>query len=260
MTTTAAEIREALCHHWPADQYLTVEEAPEDAARMGRKIDLLVVSYWASRGHSIDAVEIKVSMTDWKRELTNAAKADFWWQHSDRFWVAVPREMASKVHDQLPESWGLLSVDDKVKVHVQAPKHDRQPLPWKTTIGVIRASAKAGLNVLARAEAKGEKAGYERAHRELERASGHEALEQLREQVRAAEEATGIPIARWSAADREAFGWISRDEVHAALSELLRDRQAAAQARSELQRVEERLFVAHDRVAKVIAGDWGAIP
>lgn len=51
----AAEVRDALFSRWPATQYVVVEEAPEDPMRAGRKIDLLVISCWKSRGYEVEA-------------------------------------------------------------------------------------------------------------------------------------------------------------------------------------------------------------
>lgn len=47
--TSSTEMREALASRWPDSEYLVIPEAPEDAARQGRKIDLLVISLWGSR-------------------------------------------------------------------------------------------------------------------------------------------------------------------------------------------------------------------
>ena len=58
---TAANVREALLRRWPDEQYLNIAEAPNDPRRQGRKLDVLVVTLWASRGHELDGVEIKIS-------------------------------------------------------------------------------------------------------------------------------------------------------------------------------------------------------
>lgn len=67
-TMTADEVRERLVARWPDDRYLHVYEAPTDSARQGSKIDVLVLSLWNSDKHEIDAVEVKVSYSDWCKE------------------------------------------------------------------------------------------------------------------------------------------------------------------------------------------------
>lgn len=66
---TAADVRAALAKRWPDDKYLHIEEAPLDSSRQGTKIDVLVIGLWRSLGHSLDAVEVKVSYQDWKNEI-----------------------------------------------------------------------------------------------------------------------------------------------------------------------------------------------
>jgi hypothetical protein len=192
----AQMVKDCLARKWPDGDYLLIEEAPEDSRRGGRKIDLLVLSLWPSRGLTLDAVEIKVSMSDWKRELGNGHKADFWWEHCNRFWLAVPEHMADKVKPDLPDTWGLLScpLEGPPKVIVKAPHHDAAPLSWQTTVGVMRAAANCSLSALTRAKNEGREIGRNTALHEIERAGPDGALKRLREQVEKFEEASGLKI------------------------------------------------------------------
>ena len=72
-----------------------------------RRIDVLAVSLWASRGYGIDAVEIKVDRRDYVNEIANPGKADPWWRNSNRFWIAAPTTLIADPN-VLPEGWGLL--------------------------------------------------------------------------------------------------------------------------------------------------------
>lgn len=65
----AQTIRDALTRRWPDSEYLHIYEAPLDAWRQGTKIDVLVVALWQSRGYELDAVEVKVSYSDWRNEV-----------------------------------------------------------------------------------------------------------------------------------------------------------------------------------------------
>lgn len=170
---TAGDVVDALYRRWPSDQFLTLVEAPDGPERMGRKLDLLAISLWKSRGYQLDGVEVKVSVADWRRELKKGEKAEWWWSHVHRFWLAVPAAISSKVAEDLPESWGLISVrsDGTSHVTVKAARHDAVPFTWPQTIGLLRASANAGLNALQRARAEGERDGLQRARYEFERRS-----------------------------------------------------------------------------------------
>jgi hypothetical protein len=207
MTMTAAEVREALTLRWPEREYVHVAEAPQSADRQGRKIDVLVMSMWRSRGHELDAVEVKVSASDWKRELDNAGKADWWWSHVHRFWIAVPDtpKLVERVRSELPSGWGLLAcAADGTRVIVKAERHTPKPMPWEATIGLIRAAADAGPNALARAEQRGRTEGYKSGEAAAKRRDPDEMLriqlEELRAVVSEFETASGISITeRWGA-------------------------------------------------------------
>jgi hypothetical protein len=73
-----------------------------------RTIDAIAVSLWPSRGLVIDAFEVKVSRSDWLRELADPRKAEDTCRIVDRFWIVAP---AGVVRDaELPPTWGLIEV------------------------------------------------------------------------------------------------------------------------------------------------------
>lgn len=196
----AAEIRDALEQHWKPAEYLVLHECPQDAMRMGRKIDTLVVSLWKSRGYELDAIEIKVSVSDWMREVNEPAKADWWWEHSHRFSVAVPVTIADRVRETLPTGWGLLAVNDgKVATVVKPVKHAAEPLPWQAIVGIMRGASGAGANALMREFEKGREHGVKEVRARVAAnpdnvVNAHNYDELLRK-VRAFKEETGIDIA-----------------------------------------------------------------
>lgn len=194
----SAGVREALYKRWPATQYVVVEEAPEDPMRAGRKIDMLVISCWKSRGYEVEAVEIKVSVSDWKRELDNPSKADFWYRHAHRFWLACPAEIASKVRETLPVGWGLLSVGEKVVAVANPQRNAAEPLSWPTVIGVLRANQGVGLAALQRMHRAGYDEGRAAGRSEAERERGEsflqDQLRSLQERVKAFHEVTGVDL------------------------------------------------------------------
>lgn len=64
----AEEVKARLVGRWPDDRYLHVYEAPTRHDRQGGAIDVLVLGLWPSLGLELDAVEVKVSYSDWKKE------------------------------------------------------------------------------------------------------------------------------------------------------------------------------------------------
>lgn len=204
----ADDVRDCLALKWPDDQYLSVPEAPEDPARQGRKIDVLVVSLWRSRGLERDAVEIKVDASDWAREKDRAEKADVWWRHSHRFWVAVPERLVERVQPELPTTWGLLSCTpgEKPKVVVRPESREAEPLPWPTVVGVLRASADAGLGALRRARDDGFEDGRKLGQQEMKRRTGEahmqRRVQELEQKIADFREASGIDLDREYDAER----------------------------------------------------------
>lgn len=195
----AQDVRDSLTLRWPDSEYLSIDEAPEDSTRQGRRIDRLVLALWKSRGLQLDAIEIKVTMADYRREMAEAQKADFWWTHTNRFWIAAPADLAKKIKDELPSTWGLLSCvpGKKARTIVKAPQHKAEPLDWGTMIGLIRAAADAGANALYRAEQRGRAEGRALAEQpgmdgDLGRLTRE--FDALTTQVDAFEKASGIRI------------------------------------------------------------------
>jgi hypothetical protein len=201
----AQDVVAALYRRWSPEEYVHIHEAPDSADRGGRKLDAVVLSCWASRGFEIDGVEVKVSLSDLKRELAQAAKADWWWAHVHRFWVAAPAPLAEKVTLGLvdwPTGWGLLAcTPDAAPVVARKPeKHNAVPLPWGAVVGMMRAATCCGRNTLYGAEQRGYQRGVEAGRARAERSQGETflrtQLEALSDKVKAFEKASGLQVTR----------------------------------------------------------------
>lgn len=257
----ATDVLASLRLRWPDSEYLSIEEAPQDSSRQGRKLDLLVLAYWQSRGLSLDGVEVKVSASDWLRELKNPAKAEFWWKHVNRFWLAVPPSLVERARSDLPTTWGLLCcpLGEKPTIVVKAPHHEALPMKWPTLVGLLRAASDAGANALSRAEARGREEGrqhgLEEAKKRTAEGRAERELESLRQRVREFEEAAGIDISRrWGGMEslgaavrllegerHRGPGWIARSLGHqadaavAAAERLLRSARESAELAERVQ-------------------------
>jgi hypothetical protein len=85
---------------------VTLEEvANGTGARCGSWVDMAVFELWPSRGLIRRAIEIKVSRSDFLRELANKDKNHWARQAFHEFWFAAPSDVVKET--ELPEGVGL---------------------------------------------------------------------------------------------------------------------------------------------------------
>ena len=183
---------------------------------VGRWADAVAINLWPSRGLEIEGFELKVSRSDWQRELANPAKAEAVCKYCDR-WTVVVGE-ASIVRDgELPPTWGLMVASDKgLRVVVKPPKL----APCALSRSFVAAIARRAVEQ--RAEAEELKAEFERG-KEAGRNEGsyeREQLQETAERVKAFTERTGIDL---SADYTSRFHWQDPAKIGAAVLQVLKE-------------------------------------
>lgn len=139
-----------------------------------RSADALVVSCWPSRGIWIAGIEVKVSRSDWQRELMEPAKAAEIMQWCNRWYIAAPPDVIRA--GELPETWGLFEVAAKKASLVrEAPQLTPVPMTASFIASVLRNAAEAQ-NA---ARAQGRQEGAEEAESRL----GADAITALRAEL-----------------------------------------------------------------------------
>lgn len=145
--TTAQDIVDGLMAYYnkpsqgrEGEKYVCLVEARSGAGFDGNNgsCDFLAINTWRGRGLEILGHEIKVSMSDWKRELDNEVKAERFSRFCHRWWIVVPSELAAKIEHEVPTAWGLMALNDggKVRVVGKAPlTRDPEPVPVWWWIG-----------------------------------------------------------------------------------------------------------------------------
>lgn len=106
-----------------------------------RTADFIAVNTWPSRGHEIHGHEIKVSRSDWQRELDKPEKAEAWAILCDFWWVAAPHGLITA--DEVPGRWGLIGVKDDGTTRVvkkAARNGDVQPVSRSLMVCIMRAA------------------------------------------------------------------------------------------------------------------------
>ena len=157
----------------PPRHALFVEVGNATGFDANRHLDALAVGLWPSEGMLVEGIEIKVSRSDWLRELKQPAKAGAIARFCDRFWAAVSD--AKIVRDgELPTGWGLLVCTDDacgVRVRVQAESLIAEPLSRTFIAAIARAAhkcapdVKAAADAIKRAERRGKQLAEDAARR-----------------------------------------------------------------------------------------------
>src|SRR5690554_4456354 len=86
-----------------------------------QNIDFLAVNTWPSKHFVVHGHEIKVSRSDWKKELSQPGKAIFTMPFCDFWWLVAPTGIAK--YEEVPDRWGLMEITPKgLRVVVQATR------------------------------------------------------------------------------------------------------------------------------------------
>lgn len=209
--TTSSDICLALRERYPSGSHALFYEVSNDVGFRGsRWIDAVGVGIWPSTGQEVHGIEIKVSRSDWKRELAEPAKAQELMRFCNRWFLACPEGVVTA--DEVPETWGLLVIKDgKIREARKAPRLSPEPLTKGFICSLLRRAGQVDADVVASAVAKANAAvraeidkkvaealAYEkrmRSHREEETLSKIATIERL----------AGVPITDWNL-NAETFG------------------------------------------------------
>lgn len=140
-TWTEGEVYTALTKRFPTDRgafaMLSQVRNGTGYQRKTRTADALVVSCWPSRGIWVGGIEIKVTLSDWRRELAEPEKADSIMRYCDYWWIAAPKGVVPV--GEVPETWGLLEVSGRGVTEARpAPKQEADALDAAFVAAVLR--------------------------------------------------------------------------------------------------------------------------
>lgn len=241
---TTAKLRALLRRKYPADQYAMLYEVRDAAGfQAQRSADVIVVGLWPSRGCLLEGMELKVSRSDWLRELKKPQKAEAFFSYCDRWWVVVGSSDIVKP-GELPPTWGLMVPRaGGLGVIQQAPVLKPEPIDRSLLAAMMKRATSTALEdpqvcavIDARVAAQkallksNESYDLQRLKRDLE---------DLRKSVSAFQQASGVQIDAYSGARiGEAVRAVMSGEHRHRLSEL---RHIKDRARSLLQWMEQNI-------------------
>jgi cytochrome c556 len=209
---SANEMVHALRARYPKNAYVMLGEVGNATGVNTRRwIDVLVMGIWPSRGLEIIGIEIKVSRSDWLRELRDPAKADALHGYCDT-WILAAGDASIVQTGELPKGWGLLVPDVKgVLKLAQSPLPSRNPKIDRGFIAaVLRRFAEQATPeaLLEEARLKSREEGYQEGAKLVRESARYEAerylqqLNELRQKVHAFEQSSQVKIEHaWNAGE-----------------------------------------------------------
>lgn len=196
-----SEVNAALRERFCAPEWaLFFEVGDATGAQQRRWADAVAMNLYPSRGLEIQGFEVKVSRSDWTKELKTPDKSAPVQQYCDRWWIVTPEGIVKD--GELPPTWGhyIVSPSGKIRQAVAAPKLEPISVSRAFVASMLRRASSADEAVVtvmvAEKLAQARETDERHIEREIEmRTRNHD---ELRKQVKEFEEASGLRISnRW---------------------------------------------------------------
>lgn len=117
-----------------------VPECGINGGGRGSRADALYVGFTSTSGRLLVGHEIKVSRADWRKELDQAGKADFWADTCHQWWIVAPGPEVVPV-EEVPHQWGLMYPSARTTTRMQVVRAaktwpDRSP-SWDAVRSIV---------------------------------------------------------------------------------------------------------------------------
>lgn len=110
---TAEDVRTALRQKFgDSRRYAVAEEVGLTTGYSHRRLDMMILDCYSSNGFRIDGIEIKVSTSDLRRELSDPEKHIAFFDVIDYYTIAAPTGVVEPLLDIIPKQWGILIVNE----------------------------------------------------------------------------------------------------------------------------------------------------
>jgi hypothetical protein len=104
-----------------------------------RTADYVAMDLWPSKGLALHGHEIKISRSDWLRELKEPEKAAEFIPYMNFWWLVASHPRIVR-DGELPEGWGLMVMRGPLLVvATRAPRRDAKPLTPTRLAALLRA-------------------------------------------------------------------------------------------------------------------------
>lgn len=154
---TAKDVRSLLRKRYADHQWFLAFEV-RDATGFQKSsnsyADAIAMNTWPSKGFVIHGHEIKVSRSDWQKELDQPYKADPFLKLVDFWWLVAPAGVAHL--SEIPPTWGFLRAEaNRIVTARDAPRLSQGPeaLPREFVSSIVRKRASEDLDFVEAIEA-----------------------------------------------------------------------------------------------------------
>ncbi|WP_293371480.1 hypothetical protein [Nevskia sp.] len=118
---------DAIRRRFAAPEWIVMGEVAPATGGGTRYADAIAVNTWQSRGHAVIGFEVKVSRSDWLRELKQPEKAEPMLRYCDRWYLVATKDVVKP--GELPPNWGHLELRQKgLHMVTEAPKLEAKPI------------------------------------------------------------------------------------------------------------------------------------
>lgn len=122
-----SDVMVALRERYCQPEFAFFEEVGDAGSRSRVYADGVAINMWASRSYALSGFEVKVSRSDWLRELKQPNKAEPIIIRCDHFYLVAPDDVY--LPDEVPPSWGILSYKDgALREKRKAPLLEAKPI------------------------------------------------------------------------------------------------------------------------------------
>lgn len=107
------------------------------------RADAIAMHTWPSKGLELIGFELKVSRSDWLRELKQPLKAEPVKRFCDRWYLVVSNLKVITYADELPKGWGLMFAENgEIHTMIEAPKLNPEPIDRPFLASLMRRATK----------------------------------------------------------------------------------------------------------------------
>lgn len=237
--TNTVEVTAALRERYAPPEFAFFEEVGDSGSSSHVYADGVAINMWASRGYAIHGFEVKVSRSDWLRELKRPDKAEPIITKCDHFWLVAPDDVY--LIDEVPPTWGILAFKEgKLREKRKAPLLEPKPITRAFVAQMFRRSADK--------EVRNIQALIDKALQDEHAKIDARVAEQVKYKTRELNELAG----KWKRVE-EACGqqWLSDAEVTEAVRIVLK--AGVGSTFSGLHEISQRLLRAHQRIEEAFA-------